>query len=78
MKPRRVTALQHWMLETGRTDIALSIEINGLRGENKSVNARQIARWRKGLAQPRPWASRLLAELSEGKVDANSFVEAMA
>lgn len=78
MKPRRVTALQHWMLETGRTDIALSHEINSLRGVNKTVNARQIARWRKGLAQPRPWASKLLSDLSDGKVDANSFVEAMA
>lgn len=79
MKPRRVTALQHWMLETGRTDIALSHEINGLRGElGRTVNARQVARWRKGLAQPRPWASKALAEISGGKVDANSFVEAMA
>jgi hypothetical protein len=78
MKPRRVTALQHWMLETGRTDIALSHEINGLRSGNKAVNARQIARWRKGLAQPRPWALKLLATMSDGKVDANSFVEAMA
>lgn len=78
MKPRRVTALQHWMLETGRTDIALSHEINSLRGENKTVNARQIARWRKGEAQPRPWALRVLADVSGGKVDANSFVEAMA
>lgn len=78
MKPQAVTALQVWMLETGRTDIALSSEINLLRGANKSVNARQIARWRKGLAQPRPWALKTLQSLSDGKVDANSFVEAMA
>lgn len=77
MKPQFVTALQVWMLETGRTDRQLSIDINYMMGSNKPVNARQIARWRKGLAQPRPWALKALATLSEGKVDANSFVEAM-
>jgi hypothetical protein len=57
----------------------LSYEINGLRGPlGRTVNARQVARWRKGEAQPRPWASKALAEISDGKVDANSFVEAMA
>jgi len=75
---RPATALAHWMLDTGRTDIALSYEINSLRGDNKPINARQIGRWRKGKAQPRPWALKILADISGGKVDANSFVEAMA
>lgn len=79
MKPEhRVTAMAYWMLETARTDRALAFEINSLaKGENH-VSARQIGRWRRGLQQPRPWAVKILAELSGGKVDANSFVEAMA
>ena len=77
MKPRPVTALQIWMLRTGRTDVALATEINGLRGANKLIGSRQIAKWRKGAAQPRPWVLKIMATLSDGEVDANSFVEAM-
>jgi hypothetical protein len=79
MKPRRVTALQTWMLETGRTDRALANEINMMAGDTgRVINARQVARWRKGEQQPRPWATKLLTDMSGGKVDGNSFVEAMA
>lgn len=76
MKPEhRVTAMAYWMLETGRTDRALANEINVI-AKDKQVGARQVGRWRRGLQQPRPWALKILADLSGGKVDANSFVEA--
>jgi hypothetical protein len=74
MKPRRVTALQLWMIENGRTDTALAAEINERLPEAK-IHPRTVGRWRKGLSAPRPAALRALMDMSGGKVDANSFVK---
>jgi hypothetical protein len=84
-KPRVVTDMQIWMLETGRTDVSLAAELTAkLRDpayaalRNREVNERTVARWRKGLALPRyPQQFALLTQLSGGRVTANSFVEAM-
>jgi hypothetical protein len=80
-KPRTVTDMQIWMLETGRTDVSLAAELTAkLQGpgySSREINARTIARWRKGLMLPRyPQHLALLTELSGGRVTANSFVEA--
>lgn len=80
-KPRVVTDLQVWMIETGRTDGDLARELNirvPVVGTKKTdITERQIGRWRKGLALPR-YAEYLaaLTEISKGRVTANSFVEA--
>jgi hypothetical protein len=79
-KPRTVTDMQIWMLETGRTDVSLAAELTAkLRGPSYSreIAARTVARWRKGLMLPRyPRHLAALTELSGGRVTANSFVEA--
>jgi hypothetical protein len=78
-KPRVVTDLQVWMLETGRTDRSLAAEMTARLSleAHKTINERQVARWRKGLALPRyPQFMALLTELSRGRVTADSFVEA--
>jgi hypothetical protein len=83
-KPRTVTDMQIWMLETGRTDVSLAAEITAKlqsadygKLRSKEIGARTIARWRKGLMLPRyPQHLAILAELSGGRVTANSFVEA--
>jgi hypothetical protein len=78
-RPRVVTAMQVWMLETGRTDRSLAGELSARLAAkgNKAINERQVARWRKGLALPRyPVFVALLTELSQGRVTADSFVEA--
>jgi hypothetical protein len=71
--------LQIWMLETGRTDNSLAAELGAkvqVEG-HKEITARQVGRWRKGLALSRyPRFVALLTELSRGRVTANSFVEA--
>lgn len=74
--PHHVTALQTWMLATGRTDIQVAGEVSALLPEGKTVTSRQIARWRKGWSIPRLAALRALHELTDGKVDANSFLGA--
>lgn len=74
-RPKVVTDMQIWMLRTGRKDIDLANEINVLLDGQREVNARHVARWRKGLALPRyPELYKALQTLSEGKVTANSFV----
>jgi len=84
-KPRVVTDMQIWMLETGRTDVSLAAELTA-RFRNpayagmriKEVNERTVARWRKGLQLPRyPQQFALLTELSAGRVTADSFIKAM-
>lgn len=74
-RPHNVTALLRWMVETGRNDTKLAKEISLLMPD-KTVTARQVARWRKGLFVPRPYYVALLTELSGGRVTADSFVEA--
>jgi hypothetical protein len=83
-KPRVVTDMQIWMLETGRTDVSLAAEISAkLQDPNcsalriREITARTVARWRKGLMLPRyPQLLALLTDISRGRVTANSFVEA--
>jgi hypothetical protein len=83
-KPRTVTDMQIWMLETGRTDVSLAAELTAkLQGldystlRRREIFARTVARWRKGLMLPRyPQHLAVLIELSGGRVTANSFVEA--
>ena len=83
-KPRVVTDMQVWMLETGRTDVSLAHELTEkLQDPNygalriREIGARTVARWRKGLMLPRyPQHLMLLTEISGGRVTANSFVEA--
>jgi len=83
-KPRTVTDMQIWMLETGRTDVSLASELSAkLQGpsystlRSREIGARAVARWRKGLMLPRyPQHLAVLNELSGGRVTANSFVDA--
>jgi hypothetical protein len=75
-RPYTVTALQIWMLETGRTDVSLAEELSDTPEVGKSISSRQVARWRKGLSMPRPYHVAALTKLSEGRVDANTFAEA--
>lgn len=74
-KPHPATELLAWMVETGRNDTKLAQEISAL-DPQKTVTARQVARWRKGLFIPRPYYVDLLAKLSNGRVTAASFVAA--
>lgn len=83
-KPRTVTDMQIWMLESGRTDVSLAAELTAkLQGSSytaphsRDITARTVGRWRKGLMLPRyPQHLAVLTELSGGRVTANSFVEA--
>ena len=74
-KPRVVTALQIWMLETGRTDTSLAKEISALHPD-KPITDRQVARWRKGSFTPRAFYMGVLKQITGGRVDANSFFAA--
>lgn len=72
-KPRLVTELQVWMLETGRTDVSLAKEMSALLGRN--IDERTVGRWRKGLQLPRyPELVALLTKLSGGRVTADCFI----
>jgi hypothetical protein len=73
-RPSHNTALHNWMFMTGRTNTDLAREVSARMSEGKSVTARQVARWRKGWSTPRRDALKILWDLSEGAVDANSFV----
>jgi hypothetical protein len=76
-RPRVVTELQVWMLETGRTDVSLAREINALLPDDRRTTERSVARWRKGLALPRyPEFVAFLTKLSEGRVTADCFIGA--
>lgn len=74
-KPHPATELLNWMTETGHTDTSLANKISEL-DPTKTVSARQVARWRKGLFIPRAYYMDVLTKLSGGRVDANSFAEA--
>ena len=78
-RPRVVTELQIWMLETGRTDNSVAAELSAKvqKEGHKEITARQVGRWRKGLALPRyPRFVALLTEISKGRVTAKGLVEA--
>jgi hypothetical protein len=75
VRPRVVTDLQVWMIETGRNDVSLPAELTAKVDEpNQEISERTVARWRKGLTSPRsPQFVALLSELSGGRVTANNF-----
>jgi hypothetical protein len=76
-KPRIVTELQLWMLETGRTDVSLASEMNARLPKHRNITERAVGRWRKGLTLPRyPELVVLLTKLSEGRVTADCFISA--
>jgi hypothetical protein len=82
--PRALTALQVWMIETGRTDSGLAAELADklqndprYRTRKMKITDRSVGRWRKGLFAPRlPEHLAILSELSGGRVTAQSFAEA--
>jgi hypothetical protein len=75
-KPRVVTDLRVWMIETGRTDGDVAREISA-KVPDKPITDRQVGRWRKGLAVPRyPEHLAELEKLSNRRVTASSFVQA--
>jgi hypothetical protein len=72
------------MIETGRTDAGLAAELAGkLQNDPRyrfapkmKITDRSVGRWRKGLFAPRlPEHLTILAELSGGRVTAQTFVE---
>jgi hypothetical protein len=80
-KPRVVTDLQVWMIETGRTDgdlaRELTVKVPMVGTKKKNITERQIGKWRKGLSMPRyPEHIAALTDISNGRVTAQSFVEA--
>lgn len=75
-KPRVVTDLEIWRIERGLTDGQLADLITEKCPE-KPITERQVGRWRKGLVVPRyPAHLAALAELSGGRVTADSFIRA--
>jgi hypothetical protein len=84
-KPRAITDMQVWMIETGRTDSSLAVELaDKLRNDPRyrfarkmKVTDRTVGRWRKGLFAPRlPEHLAILSELSGGRITAQTFAEA--
>lgn len=84
-RPRALTALQVWMIETGRTDSGLAAELaDKLQNDPRyrfarkmKITDRSVGRWRKGLFAPRlPEHLAILSELSGGRITAQSFAEA--
>jgi hypothetical protein len=74
-RPRFVTELQVWMIETGRDDTSLAAELSDKLKED--INARTVARWRKGYSSPRDTRHVLsLSELSGGRVTVDSLARA--
>jgi hypothetical protein len=75
-RPKVVTALTEWMRDQWLTDAELAVKLNAHpKLQDKTITARQIARWRKGLALPRPYYVEALREMSDGKVTADSFYD---
>ncbi len=82
-RPRPITDMQVWMIETGRTDSSLAAELSARvkRPPYKDLRIpavlnRTVARWRKGLVAPRyPQHVAILAELSGNRVTANHFAQ---
>lgn len=77
-RPETVTALHDWMHENWLEDRHVAEKLNVLPElENrKPVNARQVARWRKGLAVPRPYYALALETLTGGRVTSRDFMQA--
>lgn len=73
-KPVVVTEMQLWMLESGLRDPDVAERLTVQMG--KSISARQVFRWRKGLSYPRPGHVKALEKLSNGRVNANTFADA--
>jgi len=73
-KPQVVTEMQIWMLEQGLRDPDVAEKLTQQMG--KSISARQVFRWRKGLSYPRPAHAMALETLSSGRVTARTFAEA--
>jgi hypothetical protein len=74
-KPKVVTDLQIWMLQTDRSDVKLAGEINKLLAGTREINERHVSRWRKGLALPRyPEIYKALETITGGEITANSFM----
>lgn len=72
-KPKVVTEMLAWMMETGRNDIELAKEINEKLGEEHSISARQVFRWKRGLSYPRPVYAVALEKISGGRINALTF-----
>jgi hypothetical protein len=84
-KPRAITDMQVWMIETGRTDSSLAAELaDKLQNDPRyrfarkmKITDRSVGRWRKGLFAPRlPEHLAILSELSGGRITAQTFAEA--
>lgn len=71
-KPRRVTELLKWMMEKGINDIELAALMTE-RVPGRSISARQVFRWKRGLSYPRPAYLLELEKLSEGRVTAKTL-----
>lgn len=71
-KPKAVTEMLKWMMETGRNDIELARELTE-RVPGRSISARQVFRWKRGLSYPRPAYALELEKLSGGRVNAQTF-----
>jgi len=73
-KPRVVTEMFRWMVETGRNDIELAAELTTrLKDQGKSISPRQVFRWKHGLSYPRPAMALALEEISKGRINARTF-----
>jgi len=77
-RPETVTALHDWMHQNwfGDSDVAGKLNALPELAGRKPVNARQVARWRKGLAVPRPYYALALETLSAGRVTSRDFNQA--
>lgn len=77
-RPKTVTALHDWMHQNWLGDSDVAVKLNALpeMSSRRPVNARQIARWRKGLAVPRPYYALALETLTEGRVTGRDFMQA--
>ncbi len=71
-KPQVVTEMLRWMMETGRNDIGLAEELTK-RLPNRSITARQVFRWKRGLSYPRPAYAVELEKISGGRINAQTF-----
>jgi|SRR5579859_1936607 len=77
-KPEIYTALYAWARDNWLGDSEIAERLNALpeMEGRKPVNARQVARWRKGLAVPRPYYAKAITVLTDGKVTADHFNDA--
>lgn len=73
-KPKVVTEMLKWMMETGRSDNDLAAELTE-RLKDRSISARQVFRWKRGLSYPRPAYAVELEKLSNGRINAQTFAK---